>query len=403
MLTYKYKAISKDGKNVNGIIEAYDEFEAVDRIKESCNVVLKIEPVAERESKFLQKLNEPMSIKEKTLSLISSQFAILLRSGLPAARTVGIIAEQCSDKYMKKILQEVAEDTEAGYSLASSFELRGKKIPATFIETVRAGEQSGTLDQSFAKLAAYYDKSSKLKAKVRGAMIYPAFLIVLAIIVVTIVVKVAVPTIAGVIVETGGEIPGITKALLGIYNFFEKWGVLVIIFLIALIIGLRLYGKTPKGKEEFANLAFRLPVLGNIIHMNAASQFASTMTTLLTAGLSLNKCMSVTGRVMDNYAAGSSVEKATVGLEEGKSLGDVLNNNPYLPPLLVEMTAVGERSGALEDTLSTIGEYYDSEVEQSSAKALSMLEPIITIVMGIIIGFIVIALYLPMFTMYSGM
>ena len=402
MLTYKYKAISKDGKNVNGVIEAYDEFEAVDKIKESCNVVVKIEPVAESKSELIKKLNEPMSIKEKTLSLISSQFAILLRSGLPAARTVGIIAEQCSDKYMKKILESVAEDAQAGYSIASSFELRGKKLPPTFIETIRAGEESGTLDQSFDKLARYYDKSSKLKSKVRGAMIYPAFLIVLAIIVVTIVVKVAVPTIAGVIVESGGEIPGLTKVLLGMYDFFEKWGVVVIILILALIIGCRLYDKTPKGKQAFSELAFKIPVIGNIIHMNAASQFASTMTTLLTAGLPLNRSMSITGRVMDNYAAGSTVEKATVGLEEGKSLGEVLQGNPYLPPLLIEMAAVGEKSGSLEDTLTTIGEYYDSEVEQSSAKALSMLEPIITIVMGIVIGFIVIALYLPMFTMYSG-
>ena len=147
----------------------------------------------------------------------------------------------------------------------------------------------------------------------------------------------------------------------------------------------------------------KLPVLGKISLLKNASQFAGTMSTLLAAGLPITRALTITGKVMDNYAVGLTVGACTLGIEEGKRLGDVLRANPYLPPLLTEMTAVGEESGALEGTLTTIGAYFDSEVEQASTKALSMLEPLITIVMGVVIGFIVIALYMPMFTMYNFM
>lgn len=402
MTAFKYSALTPEGKKISGVIKAYDEYEAVAKIKEDGNIVEKIEEVPEGDGKKID-LNEPLSISEKALALTCKQFAILLRSGLPAARTVEVIAQQSTDKLIKNILIEVAEDVRAGYSLASSLETRGKKFPSTFIETVRAGEESGTLDKSFEKLSAYYDKSSKLKGKVRSAMIYPAFLAVLAILVIIIVVRVAVPTIAGVITESGGELPGPTKVLLGLYDFFGKFGIIIILLIIALVIAFQFWKKTEKGHMASSEWALKLPVLGNINIMNAASQFASTMTTLLSAGLPLVKALGITGRVMDNYAVGSSVSKCAVGIEEGKRLGEVLSDNPYLPKLLTEMTAIGEESGTLEDTLATIGEYYDSEVEQSSAKALSMLEPAITIVMGVVIGFIVIALYLPMFTMYNGM
>ena len=402
MVAYRYKAISKSGSKVSGVIDAYDEYEAVAKIKEECDVVLKIEEVPEGKKEPID-INEPLWVEDKVLALTASQFAILLQSGLPASRTVAVIAEQTDNKLMKKILSQVAEDVAAGYSLSGSLETRGKKIPATFIETVRAGEQSGTLEESFKRLHDYYDKRSRIRSKVKGAMIYPLLLVFLAIVVVTIVVKVAVPTVLGVIIQNGGDVPLPTKMLLGIYNFFEKFGILFLIVLILLVIGFKMWQRTENGRIKTSQWMLKLPVLGKINRMNVASQFASTMTTLLSAGLPTSQAVRITGKVMDNYSAGNSVASASVGLEEGKRLGEVLRDNPYLENLLVEMTAVGEESGSLEDTLTTIGAYYDQETEQASAKALSMLEPAITIVLGVVIGFIVISLYLPMFTMYTGM
>ena len=401
MNTYRYKAQSASGEVVRGVLKAYDEFEAVAAIKQENPIVLDIQEVPETKRDRIN-INEPLWVSAKTLSLTASQFAILLKAGLPISRTVEVIANQTTDNLMKRYLKQVAEDVAAGYGLAQSLENRGKKIPLTFIETVRAGEDSGTLEESFEKLAKYYEKSNKIKSKVKGAMTYPAILVVLAIVVIIIVVNVCVPVVAGFITDTGGELPLPTRILLGAYGFFQKWWALVIGVIAALIVGFILYKKSEKGRLNVAKLNLRLPVLGKINILNAASEFAGTMTTLLSAGLPTTKAVTITGRVMSNYAMGSGVSKCAYGLEEGKRLGDVLKSVDRLPELLTEMTGVGEESGSLEETLATIGEYYDAEVEQASAKALSMLEPILTIVLGVVIGFIVIAMYLPMFTMYNG-
>lgn len=402
MPLFKYTALGPDGKEVSGLIEAEDELAAMSKVKVDHQIVLKMTKTSEK-AKARIDLNEPLWVSEKTLAMTASQFAILLRSGLPTARTVEVIAQQTSDKLMKRILRETAEDVSAGYSLAQSLETHGKKIPMAFIETVRAGEEAGTLEQSFERLAKYYEKSYKLKNKVRAAMMYPAMLSVLAVIVIAIVITVTVPVMEDIITGGGGELPLPTRILLAISSFCTNWWWLAVALIIAGALGARAYKKTDQGRLQFAILATKIPVMGKITLMNGASQFANTMATLLSAGLPVTHALAVTGKVMDNYAIGLTVVECTEGVEEGRALGDVVAPNAYLPPLLKEMTAVGEESGSLEDTLTTIGVYYDSEVEQATAKALSLLEPVLTGILGVSIGFIVIALYLPMFTMYNFM
>lgn len=400
MNAYRYKAVSPSGAKVSGVIEAYDEFEAVAKIKESCSIVEKVEEVKGRRERI--DLNEPLWVSDKVLSMVSSQFSILLRAGLPIVRTVEIIAQQTADRLMKKILTKVAGDVAAGYSLAQSFETNGKKLPLTFIETVRAGEESGTLEQCFVRLEKYYEKSYKMKAKVRAAMRYPIFLCILAVAVVAIIVNVTLPVLLNIITAGGGTLPLPTRILMGLTNFFSHWWPLLLGLVLAGLIFRRMYGQTEEGRKRFAVLALRLPATGKINLLKGCSQFANTLSTLLAAGLSLDRALTVTGRVMDNYIMGLSVSEARAGVEEGRRVGDVLSGNPWFPPLLVEMTAVGEESGSLEETLNTIGAYYDSEADQAASRALAMMEPIITVVMGAVIGFIVIALYLPMFTMYAN-
>lgn len=382
-----------------GVINAYDEFEAVAKIKETCDIVLKVEQVKARKERI--DLNEPLWVSDKVLSLTSAQFSILLKAGLPMPRTVEVIAEQTSDRLMKKILKQVAQDTSAGYSLAQSFETRGKKLPVTFIETVRAGEQSGTLETSFDKLKVYYEKNFKTKSKVRGALMYPAFLCVLAVIVVGIIMVVTVPELLGAIDSYGTELPLPTAMLIGISTFMTKWWGLLLAILASIAVAVRIYAKTEKGRVLFSRWALTIPVWGRVNRMRGAAQFANTLSTLLAAGLPMTQALAITGRVMDNYVIGISLKKAVVGIEEGKKLGDVLNGNSFLPPLLTEMAGVGEESGALEETLDTIGAYYDSEAESASTKVLSMMEPAITVFMGGIVGFIVIAIYLGMFASYG--
>ena len=402
MTTFKYKARTAEGVLVTGVIEAYSEFEAVEQIKRTCTIVEKITEVKSADKKTHIDLNEPLWVEDKTLSLTASQFSIMLRAGIAIGRVVELIAAQTSDRLMKRILTACAEDVNAGYSFATSLERHGKKIPAAFIETVRAGEESGTLEICFDRLQKYYEKAHKVKKKVKSALTYPTIVILLSFVVVGIIMVVLVPTMIELYGNMGQDLPLITQILIGISNFFVNCWPFLIIGIVVLIVAYKLYGKTPSGELNIAKMKLKIPVIGKIIVMNAASQFANTVSTLLTAGLPAARVLTITARVLDNRAVGVELEKSVVDLESGKGFGEVLKNSSYLPEMLIEMTAVGEESGSLEETMDTIGTYYDEEAVAASDRALGMLEPMITVFLGVFVGFILLAVYLPMFNMYGG-
>lgn len=401
MTTYKYRARTVEGVLINGVVEAYSEFDAVDQIKRNCPVVEKVTPVKTSDKTHVD-LNEPLWVSDKSLALTASQFTILLRAGIQIGRVVELIAGQTTDKLMKRILLSCAEDVNAGYSLAASLDRHGKKIPAAFIETVRAGEEAGTLEVCFQRLQVYYEKAHRVKRKVRSALTYPAFLIVLAFVVVGIVMVKLVPTMLELFGNMGAELPVPTKMLIATSDFFVGYWPHLIIAITTIIIAYKLYNKTPQGELQIAELKTKLPIIGRISIMNAASQFANTVSTLLSAGLPTSRVLTITSRVLDNRSIGVSLEKLVVDLESGKSMGQVLKANQYLPDMLKEMVSVGEESGSLEETMDTIGTYYDEEAVAASDKALAMLEPMLTVFMGGLVAFILIAIYIPMFNMYSG-
>ena len=402
MATFQYKAIGKDGEPVSGVLEAYDEFEAVGQIKLTCTVVTSIAQV-ESALKQPKHLFGAPPVGLKNLALMCSQFSIILRAGLPVVRCVELIASQTTDAQLKKILTAVASDVAGGYSLAASFENKGRGLPTTFMETVRAGEESGTLEVAFRKLHRYYDAASKTEAKVRSAMLYPAFMGILAVVVVGIIMTVTMPVFSSMFDSAGAELPAATQALVGISNFFSRFGGVVLLVILLAAGGLKLYGNTEQGRLELAKLQLALPYLGNVAQMRSASQFANTMATMLAAGHSIVRTVAVTARTLENYHMSLALGSVVGRMEEGWRLTDCLKSIGVFPDLLVEMTGVGEDTGALEETLDTIGLYYDGEVEIASQKALNALQPIITVLLGLAIGFIVVALYLPMFGMYDIM
>ncbi len=399
MNIYKYKARPiAGGKSVSGVLQAYSEFEAVEQIKNQSLVVEKITEVTEKQGIHVD-LNEPLWVSEKVLSLTASQFAIMIRAGLPMSRVVELIAEQTSDKLMKRILTACAADVSAGYSLAQSLEKNGQKIPTTFIETVRAGEESGALETCFQRLKTYYEKSNRVKRKVKSALTYPIILLIMSFVVVGIVMVVLVPTMTSMFENMGADLPLPTRILLAISHFFTNGWPYLIVGLVVLIVGYKLYRKTPQGALTMGRFTLKIPVIGKIGIMNAASQFANTLSVLLTAGLPITQVITIIAKIMDNAAIAKTLSEAVVELESGQRLGKTLADNPYLPPMLVEMVGVGEETGELEETMDVIGAYYDEEAEAASAKAVGMLEPMMTIFLGVLVGFIVIAIYVPMFTM----
>ena len=406
MATYKYSALSQDGKKVNGVVEGFDELDAVARIKERYSIVLQISEVQEKGkgSSLLSLEIGGNKLNDKAFTLMCSQFAVILKAGVPIRRTVELIAEKMTDKPLKRILENVAKDVEAGRSLSTSFAERGRKLlPVTFLESIRAGEEAGSLDAAFGSAAEHYTRQSKMKGKVRGALIYPVFVLIVAIIVVIVLMVKVVPTFTAMFDSYDAELPLPTQMLIAMSGFFQKYWLVILGVGAALGLFYKLYGNTESGRLNLARLQLKLPVLGNIGVLNAASQFANTMAMMLQAGLPMTKAVTVTSRVLTNYHVSQAVGKISARLEEGHTLGASLREANCLPEILVDMTAVGEESGELEQTLTMTAAYYDAELEQATADALAKLEPTILVFLAAFAGFIVIAIYMAMFGMYAAM
>ena len=396
--------MSDNGQKVSGVIEAFNEMDAVDRLKQNHSIIIKMTPVKGEGEGLLNMEIGGNKLNNKAFIVMCSQFAIILNAGIPIARTVHLIAEKTSDKPLKKMLLKVGEDVEAGRSVAASFAERGEKLlPPTFVETIAAGEQSGNLDKAFQTVHEHFDKQAKMAAKVRSAMAYPLFVLFIAVAVVAVLMIKVVPTFTAIFDSMGGELPGVTKALIAISNFFIKYWMILVAIIAVVVIFYKVYGNTEEGRMNFAKWILKVPILGNIQELNAASEFANTMTTMLASGLPMTRAISITAKTMSNYFMSTETGKLAVKLEEGRGLGQSMREANYMPDILVDMVAVGEETGEMEKTLNTIAKYYDAELDMAIANALAKLEPALLVGLAGIAGFIVIAIYMAMFGMYAIM
>lgn len=400
MKAYKYTARSSYGANVDGIIEANTQEEAVAQLKDDGYIITSIE-VSGGEHDINLSLGSKKT-KEKILSVMCNQFAIILEAGLPIVRTLELVAGQTEDKSLKEILSNVADDVAAGYELAGSFEKHGNNLPATFIESVRAGEQSGNLTLVFQRLAEFYRKQSETKGKVKSALIYPLFILGVAVVVVAIIMIFAVPTFKTTFASMGGELPLPTQLMINASDFMVAWWWVFIV-----IAGLG-YGAVQLAKRRsetfrlrWSQLGTKIPVLGNITVMSSASQYASTMAVMMTAGLSSSQAVAVTARTISNFYMGFELGSIVPALEAGRPIATTLSETEAYPQLVTEMTGVGEQTGELEHTLEVVSEYYDFEVQEATARAIGMLEPITICLLAGVVCIILLAVYLPMFSIYG--
>lgn len=397
MANFKYTALSVSGETVKGVVEAAEQFEAVAKIKQNCPIIVEIEEVgAVANAKVNMK-----KIDAKTLALMCNRFSMLLAVGLPIVKSVEMLATQIEDKYLSYTLKDIAKDVAMGKSLYSSFKSRKGVFPVTFLESVRSGEESGDLVNAFDRLSKYYDKTSKIKQKVISALTYPAFTIVVAIVVLVIIMVYGVPSFSRSFAQSGAEMPFITVAVIAVSNFFVHYGIFVLAIIVGIVIGLRLYSRTDKGAETFSAIILGLPIVGKIIQLSSASQFAHTMAMLLSSGMPIINCIDIAGKSVSNYIIRRDILKSAVDVEEGKSMGSCLAQSKYLPPMLIEMVSMGEQTGTMEKTLSAVGDFYDNEVDVHTTRALSVLEPAIICVLAVMVVIILLSVYLPMFSMYG--
>ena len=400
MTTFKYRGLSPDGQKISGVVKAYNEYEAVTQLRETCAVITNIQEVKQKTG--LNRNLGGTKIKDKDLSIMCSQFSIILTSGLSIMRCVEMVAEQARTPELRASLLKVAEDVSGGYSLAQGFENNMPDLPVTFIETVRAGEASGTLEQCFARLETYYDKQAKLRGKVISTLTYPIIVIMVAIVVFIIVMVKAVPVFVSTFEYMGSELPAITRGMIAVSNFMvHQWLLLVVLFLAAGVVYF-LVRRSPKGRVALDTFSLKRSPLKKLHSMNAMSQFAATMTIMLSAGLPIIWSLEVTANVITNRLISNSIRRVCLGVEQGRGLADTMREEGIFPQLLVEMTNVGEQSGNLEQTLSVVSDYYNNEVTVITDRLLTMLEPVITVGLAVMTVILLLGVYLPMFSMYGS-
>jgi general secretion pathway protein F len=398
MPVYKYKAIGENGKSVEGIIDADSPRSAIDKLKRQSVYLSSLEEV--RETKGFR-FNFLRGISTAELSVTTRQFSTLISAGLPLEASLAALAEQAEDARLSQVLAEVRERVSGGSSLASALSEHPSIFSDMYVNIVRAGEASGTLDIVLLRLADFMEKQSALLSKVRSALIYPLFMMFVGSGVLFFMMTYVIPKITKIFEESRRALPFITVMLIEFSKFLSNYFILLLVALAVLIFALYRYGKTPRGKELIDRFTLKLPILGRISRIVVISRFARTLSTLLSSGIPLLDALEIVEPVVGNTVYRKAIGEVREKVREGTSFGGPLKETGIFPPLVTRMIAVGEHTGELEEMLSKIADTYDLQVETTISTLTSLIEPVMILVLGAVIGFIVFAILLPIFDLTS--
>lgn len=402
-MKYRYRAISDRKEEKRGILEAENQMQAVAMIRENGDLILELEQV----HKWWEVLTGDIYVagmKDRDLALFSSQFAAAIKAGISVEKTLSILGGQAEKRRWRKCLVKTAQFVKAGGSLADGFEEADPDgFPAAFLEMVRGGEHSGRLAEVFQSLSVYYERRYKAKQKMESSLIYPCFVLGMAVLVLTFIVGWVVPSIAAVLKEMGTDLPLGTKILLSISGFLQEHIVALLSAVILAIGGVVCYWKSERGREQLEMIIKKLPMIGKLLDMSIYAQFCHTVATLLQAGVPLPQVLVVTAGSIDNRRTGKKIRQAAGKLQAGESLGMWMKEDGTFPQILKEVCAIGEESGELASMLASMGEYFDTQEEIAARKLAAGLEPALMVVLAIATGFIVISMYLPLLSMYGQM
>lgn len=401
MALFKFTAINSQGYEEVGTVEAGSQDEAMIKLRMEYRIVSEIKEFKEKED-FRDTLNI-RKLDLKKLTLLSQQISIILKAGMPIVKTLEMTAAQTEDKHLKAMIKGVAEDVSTGMGVADAFQKREPNLPVTFIETIRAGEESGTLDDSFEKMYVYLGKKASTKDKVVSALTYPLLVIAVAIVVIAIIMIVAIPKFTTAFASLGTELPLPTRMIIALSGFFTHAWWIILIIIVGLIVGLKVFERDPANKAYTDSIRLKLPIIGSVNKMNACSEFANTLSTMLSAGLPAIRAIEITAKAISNSYIGSKIAEVTSDLSTGMRIADSVRSKQVFPPLLTEMVAVGEETGEIEQTLRVVGDYYDNEVDIVTSRATKLLEPCIIAVLAVFVVLILLAVYAPMFSMYDSM
>ena len=338
-------------------------------------------------------------VRLKELAVYSRQLSVLIDAELPLIQSLTILAEQQKNKYFKKVINTIKDDVEAGSTLHQAKRKHPKVFDDLYCNLVGSGEQSGSLDVMLRRLAEYIEKTVKLRSQVRQAMIYPVAIIIFAVIVAIFLLWKVIPVFASIFIELGADLPLLTAVVVKMSNFVQSYIIFIVLGIIAFVLLFRYYRKTPQGRWTVDRLLLKLPLFGKLLNKVAISRLTRTMATLISGGVPMLESLKITSSTAGNVLIEKQIMEARRLVSEGKTLHDAFKEAGNFPLMLTQMVNVGEATGTLDEMLTKLANFYDDEVETSVAALLSIMEPVLLICVGGLVGSLVISMYLPIFSL----
>ena len=395
MPEFRWEAKTRDGQVRKGELEAPNKDVATAMLRRQGLVDVKVKKKPKEITIF------PEKVQEKDLAVFFRQLATMLAAGIPVADAFRLGEQGAESKALRKLLGEVRKDLEEGNPVADTLAKHPEEFDRLTVALVRAGEQGGILEEILDRLATYKEKSLALKGKIKGAMMYPAAVIVIAFLVTAILMIFVIPKFAEMFQDFGAELPALTQLTITISNKFVEYWYLVFGLPILLAFAVRHVYHTPQGRYQIDRLLLNLPILGDVLRKAAVARFTRTLATLLGAGVQILDALDTVAEIAGNVVIEQAIREARQAVEQGRTLTEPLEASGVFPIMVTQMIRVGEESGAMEEMLSKIADFYEAEVDAAVEAMTSLMEPVIIVFLGVVIGGLVISMYLPIFQMAS--
>ncbi len=397
-MIYKYKAISQRGESIEGFFEGNDEADVLAMLKGNNYLPISIE----KDSGTVTEVHIfSAKVGKKDLAVFCRQFYTMLNAGIGIVKCMEILEKQTENKSLIKALETLGENVQKGFALSESMKKHTKVFPPLLINMVEAGEVSGNLDTIMERMAIHFEKENKLENKIKSAFMYPAVLSVVTVAVVIFMLVGVMPTFVGMFEASGQTLPQLTLLLLNISNWMTKYWYIFIFFSIIITVGSMMFMKSAEGRRFFDSLKITVPIVKNTNIKIITSRFTRTLSTLMDSGIPLLQAMDVVSRVVGNTVVLDKLTVASENVRKGIPLSKAIHDMKVFPPMVDSMIKIGEESGTLDDILNKTADFYDEEVETALQRMTTLMEPILIVVMALLIGFIVIAMVLPLFDMVN--
>ncbi len=393
MPRYKWEGKTLRGEKRKGEMEAPDEGTVRTHLRQQNVIPTKVVAKGKEISFSLGK----QKVKQKDVAVFTRQLATMIDAGLPLVQSLDILSMQQENKTFKEVIKNIKESVEGGSTFAAALGKQPKTFDDLYVNLVVAGEEGGILDNVLNRLAIYIEKAESLKKKVKSALVYPSTIVCVAVIVVVVLMIFVIPVFAAMFHSMGQTLPLPTLIVLAMSNIMKKYFLLLIVGLVILIFMFRRYYATEKGKLAIDTLILKLPIFGILFQKVAVARFSRTLSTLITSGVPILDGLTITSRTAGNKLIEYAIMKARTSISEGETIAEPLARSEVFPPMVTQMIAIGESTGSLDSMLSKIADFYEEEVDIAVATLTSLLEPLLMVFLGVTVGGVVIAMYMPIF------